>query len=129
VAIVEGRVAADAGTLEDRLVQDRALRVRLAAGDGAGGRVAVTRYRVRERRSAVTVLDLALETGRRRQIRVQLAALGHPIVGDREHGAATDPLRRLCLHATVLGFVHPATGRAMRFESAAPAAFARLGRP
>jgi 23S rRNA pseudouridine1911/1915/1917 synthase len=128
LAIVEGIVAADAGTLEGRLVQDRSLRVRLAAGNEAGARMAVTRYRVRERRGALTVLDLVLETGRRRQIRVQLAALGHPIVGDRAHGAATDPLRRLCLHATVLGFIHPATGKAMRLESDAPAAFAGVGR-
>jgi 23S rRNA pseudouridine1911/1915/1917 synthase len=128
VAIVEGRVAADAGTIESRIIQDRALRVRVARRDEEGGRSAVTRYRVRERRTVVTVLDLALGTGRRRQIRVQLAALGHPVVGDGAHGATTDPLRRLCLHATALGFVHPGTGKPVRFESPIPAAFARLDR-
>ena len=58
----------------------------------AGARLAVTRYRVRERRATVTVLDVMLGTGRRHQIRVQLAALGHPVVGDRAYHAKTDPV-------------------------------------
>ncbi len=128
VAVVEGRVAADAGRLEDRIVEGTSLRVRTAGAREAGARLAVTRYRVRERRATVTVLDVELGTGRRHQIRVQLAALGHPVVGDRTYHAATDPVRRLCLHAATLGFVHPATGAAVRFESPAPAAFARVGR-
>ena len=63
-------------------------------------------------------------TGRRGQLRAQLAALGHPIVGDRAYGSRRDPLRRVCLHATRLGFVHP-DGRRVVFESPAPAAFRR----
>ncbi len=128
VAIVEGRVAADEGVLEDRIVEGASLKVRRAGRGESGGRLAVTRYRVRERRAAVTVLDVTLGTGRRHQIRVQLAALGHPVVGDHTYHAATDPIRRLCLHATTLGFVHPATGAAVRFESPVPATFARVGR-
>jgi 23S rRNA pseudouridine1911/1915/1917 synthase len=65
-------------------------------------------------------VELSRSTWRRRQIRVQLAAIGHPIVGDREHGGPSGPFRRLCLHAKRLGFVHPATGKPMRFDSAAP---------
>jgi 23S rRNA pseudouridine1911/1915/1917 synthase len=128
VAIVEGRVAEDAGTLEDRIVQNTALKVRRAGAKEAGARLAVTRYRVRERRPTVTILDVMLGTGRRHQIRVQLAALGHPVVGDHTYHAKTDPIRRLCLHATTLGFVHPATGAAVRFESPLPATFARVAR-
>ena len=128
VAVVEGRVAADAGTLESKILQNRSLRVRAAGRDEAGARTAITTYRVRERRGAVTVLDLTLGTGRRHQIRVQLAAAGHPVVGDRAYGASTDPINRLALHATILGFVHPGTGAAVRFESRAPAAFMRVGR-
>ena len=74
------------------------------------------------------MLDVTLGTGRRHQIRVQLAALGHPVVGDRAYHAATDPVRRLCLHATTLGFVHPATGAVVRFESPVPPAVARAHR-
>src|SRR5207244_9743901 len=85
VAVVEGRVRDDAGTLRDRIVEDpTTLRVRAGRG---GGREAVTEYRVRERRARSTVLELRLRTGRRGQIRAQLAALGHPIVGDRRFGA------------------------------------------
>ena len=121
VAVVEGRVGAAAGTLRARVGEDpRSLRVRTMRQ----GREAVTRYRVLERRVASTVLELTLETGRRGQIRAQLAAVGHPIVGDREFGSRRDPIRRLCLHATRLGFVD-GSGRARRYESPAPPAFAR----
>jgi len=122
VAVVEGRMGDEAGTLRSRLVEDRGLRVRPARG---GGREAITHYRVLARGRDATLVELRLETGRRGQIRVQLAALGHPVVGDVAHGSRRDPLRRLCLHATRLGFTHPRGGVA-RFESAAPAAFRRL---
>jgi 23S rRNA pseudouridine1911/1915/1917 synthase len=128
VAVVEGRVAADAGTLEDHIVQNAALKVRKTDARVTGARVAVTRYRVREHRKHATVLDVTLGTGRRHQIRVQLAALGHPVVGDFTYHAKTDPIRRLCLHASTLGFTHPATGKPVRFESPPPAAFQRVGR-
>ena len=128
VAIVEGRVAEDAGTLENHIIQNAALKVRKADARETGARVAVTRYRVREHRKHATVLDVTLGTGRRHQIRVQLAALGHPVVGDHTYHAKTDPIRRLCLHATTLGFVHPATGKPVRYESAPPPAFQRVGR-
>ncbi len=128
VAVVEGRVASDAGTLEDRIVQSKALRVRRARPTDVDGRVAVTRYRVRDRGLATTLLDVTLGTGRRHQIRVQLAALGHPVVGDRTYHATTDPIRRLCLHATLLGFVHPGTGARVEFDSPMPPTFARAHR-
>ena len=121
VAVVEGRVAAAAGMLRARVGEDpRSLRVRTTPR----GREAVTHYRVLERRAHSTVLELTLETGRRGQIRAQLAALGHPIVGDAEFGSRRDPVRRVCLHATRLGF-RDSAGRARRYESPAPAVFAR----
>ncbi len=73
-----------------------------------------------------TLLEVGLETGRRNQIRVHLAGLGHPIAGDAAYGSRTDPLGRLTLHAHVLGFDHPRTGARLRFVSPAPPAFARL---
>jgi len=124
VAVVDGRVRDDAGALRDRLVEDRGLRVRTTR-DRRAGREAVTRYRVVRRGATATLLEIALETGRRGQIRAQLAAIGHPVVGDAAHGSRRDPLRRLCLHATRLGFTHPA-GAPARFESPPPAAFGRL---
>lgn len=124
VAVVAGIVRLDRGRLESRLAEDRSLRVRSVrsgrVGVAARARRAVTLYRVLARRPDTTVLELQLETGRRQQLRVQLADLGHPIVGDAVHGG---PRRatRLHLHATRLGFVHPGTGGTLRFESAAPA--------
>jgi 23S rRNA pseudouridine1911/1915/1917 synthase len=120
-ALVKGHVLLQSGTLESRLVEDRSLRVH--ATRGPEGKTAITRYRVLSRGQDTTRLELSLDTGRRRQIRVQLAAIGHPIVGDREHGGPGGQFRRLCLHATRLGFIHPDTGKALRFESAAPAAW------
>jgi 23S rRNA pseudouridine1911/1915/1917 synthase len=121
VAVVEGRVAAAAGTLRARVAEDpHTRRVHTARR----GREAVTRYRVLERRAHSTVLELGLETGRRGQIRAQLAAAGHPIVGDTAFGGRRDPVRRVCLHAVRLAFLD-AGGRLRRFESAAPAAFQR----
>jgi 23S rRNA pseudouridine1911/1915/1917 synthase len=133
VALVEGLVRADQGMLRDVLLEDRGLRVRPApaprgTSTRAGGREAVTHFRVLERRRGVTLLWLRLGTGRRHQIRVQLAAQGHPIVGDRPHGARQDPVGRLCLHATRLSFRHPTTGRTVVFDSPSPASFARVGR-
>ncbi len=119
MALVEGLVRADAGTLTMPVITDRGVRVRAARPREKGAREAITRYRVLERRAERTLVALDLGTGRRRQIRVQLAALGHPIAGDLEHGGRRE--RRLWLHATRLGFVHPTTGRPARFESPPPA--------
>lgn len=124
VALVEGVLRSDAGTLTARLTEDRALRVR-PARPPERGREAVTRYRVLERFDDATLVELSLVTGRRGQIRVQLAGIGHPVVGDRAHGSRRDPFRRVCLHATRLGFVHP-TGRRLTFDSPPPRQFRRL---
>jgi len=122
VALAEGVMAQAEGSLISRLVEDRSLRVR--AAERGGGREAITRYRVLERRRATTLLELRLVTGRRAQIRAQLAAAGHPIAGDAQYGGRTDPLQRLALHATRLAFVHPRGGR-VSFDSPMPAAFDR----
>src|SRR5437879_12187024 len=101
--------------LTSYLVENRALRVRAARR----GQEAITRYRVLERYRGATLLELALVTGRRGQIRAQLAALGHPIVGDRTYGSRRDPLRRVCLHDARLGLDHP-RGRRLALESQPP---------
>jgi len=122
-ARVEGVVREDEGTLTARLVEDRSLRIRQTR-DTERGREAITRYRVLARYADATLLELRLVTGRRGQIRAQLAARGHPIVGDRAYGSRRDPFKRVCLHATRLGFSHPDGYRAT-FESAPPSAFRR----
>lgn len=126
VARVEGVLRAPEGTLTSRLAEGRSLKVRPVRGGGRA-REAVTHYRVLGRYREATLLELGLVTGRRGQIRAQLAALGHPIVGDRAYGSRHDPLGRVCLHATRLGFVHPRGGRVV-FQSAPPPAFRRPSR-
>ena len=133
-AVVEGVVRDDAGTLDSLLVEEPSRRVHGATGRGAApgsrraapARRAITHFRVLERGEDATRLALTLGTGRRHQIRVQLAERGHPILGDPAHGSRRDPLRRLCLHATQLAFVHPTTGAQLSFQSAAPPPFARI---
>jgi 23S rRNA pseudouridine1911/1915/1917 synthase len=124
VAVVEGLVAGDAGALRGRLVEGRDRRVR-PAPDARSGVTAITRYRVLERRRDTTLLELSLVTGRRGQIRAQLAASGHPVLGDVAYGSRRNPLRRVCLHATRLSLVHP-SGHPVRFESAPPPGFRRV---
>lgn len=124
VAVVEGSVREAEGTLSGRLDAGTGPRVR-STRDARRGRAAITRYRVLDRREGTTTLALSLVTGRRGQIRAQLAAAGHPIVGDAAYGSRRSPLRRVCLHATRLAFVHP-DGRRVSFESPVPAAFRRV---
>ena len=122
-ARVDGVVRQDEGTLSSRLVEDHSLRVR-PTRDADRGREAITRYRVLERYADATLLELKLVSGRRGQIRVQLAALGHPVTGDRAYGSRRDPFKRVCLHATRLAFMHP-DGRRVVYESRAPSVFRR----
>jgi RluA family pseudouridine synthase len=122
IAVVEGTPSRATGTLKDRLLEDKSLRVRRVE---QGGELAITHYRVVGERGKRSILELELETGRKNQIRVQLAALGHPIVGDRKYGAKdptkTDPAGRLLLHSCELSFKHPVSGAPMKFVSAPPA--------
>ncbi len=122
-AVVEGIPAAPADTLRSRLVETGSL---LVQPSDRKGRLAVTRYRVLRSGAERSLLELAIETGRKNQIRVQLAEIGHPIVGDRKYGARTDPAGRLALHACELVFAHPVSGKAMRFRSELPASVRRL---
>lgn len=73
-----------------------------------------------------TCVEFELETGRKNQIRVHSEWIGHPIAGDRKYGATSNPIGRLALHAHTLEFIHPWTGKKMRFTSKAPSSFGRL---
>jgi 23S rRNA pseudouridine1911/1915/1917 synthase len=117
LALVEGTPASAAGTLRDRLLEDKSLRVRRVE---SGGELAITHYRVLAEHGKRSILELQLETGRKHQIRVQLAAFGHPIVGDRKYGAKTDSARRLMLHSCELSFSHPVSGAPTKFVSTPP---------
>ena len=125
-AVVEGSLPAEEGTLESDLDERNPFKV-FSATRGAETRHAITRYRVLARRGKRSLVGLELETGRRsHEIRVQLADVGCPIVGDEKYGAKTNPAHRLGLHACGLRFVHPGTKQEMNFESPLPKDLARL---
>lgn len=124
-AVVEGSLRSEEGVFESDLDESNPFRVRVAPPTSLT-RHAVTRYRVIRRGKGRTLLGLRLETGRRHQIRVQLANAGHPIVGDAKYHARSNPANRLGLHASFLRFRHPKTGKELTFESPLPKELARL---
>jgi 23S rRNA pseudouridine1911/1915/1917 synthase len=125
LAIVEGRVVKESGTVSLDLVADRGDRRRGTAKRGERGVPAVTHYRVLERLRGATLVALNLETGRTHQIRLHMASLGHPVLGDRvyrgrDFEAPVLEVPRQMLHARTLGFVHPGTGEPVSAESPIP---------
>ena len=123
LAIARGEIRSDAGELEGPIGRHPKERKRMAVV--AGGRYARTRYAVVERRRGHTLLRCDLDTGRTHQIRVHLAAMGNPVVGDAEYGGRRqgDPERPM-LHAWRVRLRHPRTRAEMSFEVAPPADFA-----
>ncbi len=124
-AVVEGRLAKPKGTLESDLDESNPYKV-FSTRPSEATRHAVTHYRVLGEGNGRSLVELTLETGRRHQIRVQLADVGCPIVGDKKYAAKTDPARRLGLHSAYLRFVHPGTGKELSFTSPLPKDLARL---
>lgn len=129
VALAWGTVAADAGLVDAPVGRGRSDPTRMAVS--SGGREARTRYQVlarHHRPAPVTLVECRLETGRTHQIRVHLAAIGHPLVGDGRYGGARPALvcPRPFLHAGHLAFDHPVTGDRLAFESPLPADLAAV---
>ena len=117
LAVVNGVPPKAQGTLTDHLVESKSFLVHRVE---KGGQLAITHYRVLRTVSDKSLLELTLETGRKHQLRVQLATLGHPIVGDRRYGAGDRIETRLALHSCELKFRHPVSGASMEFRSALP---------
>ena len=133
LAIGRGRPRENAWTERNRLVRNRGDGRRGTREDAEpeDGRLAVSHFSVRERLGKkASLVEATLETGRTHQVRIHLAECGHSVLGDRLYGSRSGHLgaRRLSLHAVVLGFEHPRTGRAMRFATELPDDMARLRR-
>jgi len=141
LTLVHGRLPHAAGVVETAIGRDPRDRLRMAVRPAGAGRPALTRYRVLERfarPAPFTLVEATLGTGRTHQIRVHLAHLGTPVVGDRtyrrrgtippapELAAHVAGLGGQALHAAVLGFTHPVTGARLRFQASPPPAFATL---
>ncbi len=110
------------GTIDAPLARSSANRKKMAVVEEGRGKRAVTHYRLIEPLREAAMVECRLETGRTHQVRVHLAAIGHPVVGDARYGGAraTLPVERPFLHAAQLAFDHPSTGERCRFESPLP---------
>lgn len=122
LALVEGHLEVPEGEVEAPIGRDRRFRQRMAVvAESAGGRTARTLFRVIAERHGRSLLELQLETGRTHQIRVHLAALRHPVVGDATYGRRQPPMPpRQFLHASHLEFAHPMSGEWLVFEAPLP---------
>ena len=127
VAVVSGEIVEEGGTVASWLKDNKAF-VTYSSPVDNGGKYAVTHFRVLARTTAHSLVEFKLETGRKNQIRVHSADIGHPVCGDVKYGNGDDPLHRLCLHAYVLCFFHPVTRERMEFEMPVPSAFRSMFR-
>lgn len=126
-AIVHGVVKEEEGTVDAPIGRHPVDRKKMSINE-KNGRQAITHYRVLERFSRFTYVECQLETGRTHQIRVHMASIGHPLLGDTVYGPAKPPykLQGQTLHAGVLGIVHPRTGAYMEFTAPLPEYFKEL---
>ena len=128
VAVVEGKMNPPRGTIQSNLVERKDLKMVTVKHPHKNAKFAVTHYNTVESNRKYSMLEVTLETGRKNQIRTHLAEAGHPIIGDRLYGSEVNPIGRLALHAKLLGFDHPATGKHLTFEAPIPASFRKLFR-
>lgn len=120
VAVVQGVMEQDEGVVRSWLTEDQRMKMLSSPVDN-GGKLAITEWKTLERARNTTLVELHLLTGRKNQIRVHMADLGHPVVGDGKYGGGeTKPSTRMCLHAFRLAFHHPYTGQALTFETPFP---------
>lgn len=125
VAVVSGEMEQDNGTIANWLKDNKAY-ITYSSPTDNGGKYAVTHFQVLNRTTEHSLVEYKLETGRKNQIRVHSADMGHPVCGDVKYGNGDDPLHRLCLHAYMLCFTHPITGEPMEFSTPIPTAFRSL---
>lgn len=144
VALVEGILDKKSGKITTWLTEDKRNAVVYSSPVDDGGQMAVTNYKVLKETTPpdntttedtanflpISLIELNLETGRTNQIRVHMQSIGHPVIGDRKygHGNEYSPVDRLCLHARVLEFIHPATEQKVHFETPTPKEFLRVFR-
>lgn len=125
VAVLSGIVEDDEGTIQSWLKDNRAYITYSSQFDN-GGKLAITHFHVLARSEFHSLVEFRLETGRKNQIRVHAADMGHPVCGDVKYGNGDDPIGRLCLHAYKLCFYHPVTHKPMEFEDDIPQSFRQL---
>lgn len=125
VAVCSGEIVEDEGTISNWLKDNKAY-ITFSSPVDNGGKLAITHWHVIKRTTDYSLVEFKLETGRKNQIRVHSADMGHPVCGDTKYGNGDDPLHRLCLHAWLLCFTHPVTGERMEFETPIPNHFKHI---
>ncbi len=125
VAVLSGEMEENEGTIQNWLKDNKAYITYSSPVDN-GGKLAITHFFTLDRTTEHSLVEFRLETGRKNQIRVHAADMGHPVCGDVKYGNGDDPLGRLCLHAFLLCFYHPVTQQPMEFETTIPSAFKHL---
>ena len=125
VGVVEGQVTPSAGTITSWLTESKAFIV-YSSQKKEHGKRAVTRYNKIQGNDTLSLLQINLETGRKHQIRVHMQSINHPIIGDKKYGSTLNPIRRMGLHAQVLAFNHPRTGKSCYFDTGIPRNFIKL---
>ena len=125
VAVVSGRMEENEGTVANWLKDNKAYITYSSPVDN-GGKYAVTHFHTLDRSERHSLVEYRLETGRKNQIRVHSADMGHPVCGDSKYGNGDDPIHRLCLHAYMLCFYHPVTRQPMEFSTPIPVAFRKV---
>ena len=133
VAFLEHKLEKESGAIQSWLVENpKSLKVYSYPEEVKNGQLALTHYRVLghvyKGGGWYTKAEFSLESGRKNQIRVHAASIGHPVAGDEKYGAETDPIRRLALHAATLVFRNPMTSQVIRCQSPLPEAFSKLDR-
>lgn len=126
-AVVHGQMEHKKDKIVSWLTENSTTKLMESSFKENSGKKAITHYETINNNDLYSLLELHLDTGRKNQIRVQLAAIGHPVVGDIGYGKGDEELvKRLCLHARVLEFEHPATHEIMHFETPVPYLFSQL---
>lgn len=127
VAWLEGSVEKDSGAVQSWMVENpKSLKMYSFREEVKDGQLAITHYKVLQRTKYYSQVEFELETGRKNQIRVHAADLGHPVAGDEKYGAQTNPIRRLALHAGTLVFRNPFSQKKIRCVSPLPTSFERF---
>ena len=126
-AVVEGIPRRASDTIKTHLVETKTHLI-FSGEPGRNAQEAITNYKMVKAGSGYALLDISIDTGRKNQIRVHMAEMGNPIAGDKQYGAGTNPIGRLCLHANELSFIHPITGKPTTFIAKTPRDFNRVFR-
>lgn len=124
IALVEGKVT-KGDTIKNYLAETKTLKTYIT-NDKKIGKLAITKYKPIKGNKEYTLLDIEILTGRKNQIRVHMESINHPIVGDKKYNSKKNPIRRMCLHATYLEFIHPITNKRLIIEDKYPNIFDKL---